>query len=147
MRPTQALSERMGRWYEETAARIKDDIEPQMEAFHAVNDTFKGIVTDWQMRDVDGVQMINDHSDPDYDATVMKRIETDVHTAITPIIAEVAKSEERLLRYQTRLETALRKIGEGDTEMIAHPMKDSYHTVWFELHEELIRLSGRVRSE
>ena len=30
--------------------------------------------------------------------------------------------------------------------MMAHPLRDSYHTVWFELHEELIRLSGRNRA-
>jgi hypothetical protein len=29
--------------------------------------------------------------------------------------------------------------------MIASPLKDSYHTVWFELHEELMHLSGRSR--
>jgi hypothetical protein len=29
--------------------------------------------------------------------------------------------------------------------MVAHLLRDSYHTVWFELHEELIRLIGRKR--
>ena len=31
--------------------------------------------------------------------------------------------------------------------MVAAPVKDSYHTVWFELHEELIILSGRNRAD
>ncbi len=31
--------------------------------------------------------------------------------------------------------------------MLAHPLKNSYHTVWFEFHEEIIRLSGRKRTE
>jgi pyruvate,orthophosphate dikinase len=31
--------------------------------------------------------------------------------------------------------------------MLAAPLKDSYHTVWFELHEELIILSGRSRAD
>ncbi len=31
--------------------------------------------------------------------------------------------------------------------MVAAPNKDSYHTVWFELHEELLVLSGRPRTE
>jgi pyruvate,orthophosphate dikinase len=30
--------------------------------------------------------------------------------------------------------------------MIASPLKDSYHTIWFELHEELIHLAGRDRA-
>jgi pyruvate,orthophosphate dikinase len=31
--------------------------------------------------------------------------------------------------------------------MMASPLKDSYHTVWFEYHEELIALCGRNRLE
>jgi pyruvate,orthophosphate dikinase len=30
--------------------------------------------------------------------------------------------------------------------MLASPLKDSYHTVWFEFHEELIALTGRDRA-
>jgi hypothetical protein len=29
---------------------------------------------------------------------------------------------------------------------LTRPMVDSYHTVWFELHEELIGMAGRTRS-
>lgn len=146
-RPAPETADKVDACYRDRAAQIKDRIEPQMGAFHAVNDTFKGIVTDWQMRDVDGTQVINDHSDAAYDAAVTKRIATDVHRVITPILAEVSKVENRLMRYQTRFEQALAGIEAGDKDMVAHPLKDSYHTVWFELHEELIRLSGRVRTE
>ena len=31
--------------------------------------------------------------------------------------------------------------------MFAAPIKDSYHTVWFELHEDLLLLSGNERKE
>ena len=31
--------------------------------------------------------------------------------------------------------------------MGAHPMRESYHTVWFELHEDLIRLAGKTRED
>ena len=30
--------------------------------------------------------------------------------------------------------------------MMAAPIKDSYHTLWFEMHEELIELCGRSRA-
>jgi pyruvate,orthophosphate dikinase len=30
--------------------------------------------------------------------------------------------------------------------MLAAPLKDSYHTAWFEYHEELITLCGRDRA-
>ena len=56
---------------------------------------------------------------------------------------EVATSEPRLARYTERLHAALEALQEGDVQMMAHPLRDSYHTAWFELHEELIRLYGR----
>jgi pyruvate,orthophosphate dikinase len=31
--------------------------------------------------------------------------------------------------------------------MLASPLKDSYHTVWYEYHEEMIHLVGRTRLE
>ena len=42
---------------------------------------------------------------------------------------------------------ALAEIRDGDHTMVAAPIKDSYHTVWFELHEDLLMLSGRERKE
>ena len=133
--------------YAEDAERVKQQIEPEMNDFHSVNDTFKSIVTAWQMREQGGAQVMNDHSDPAYDRGVIRRIESEVHTAIVPIIERLSSVVPRLVRYISRLERALERIGEGDTDMVAHPIKDSYHTVWFELHEELIRLTGRKRAE
>lgn len=147
VRPTPDLVARIDGMYVTAAAQIQDQINAEMGAFHTVNDAFKDIVTQWQMRIVDGQQTINDHSDPEYDASVMKRIGTEIHGTIVPIIEKVAKAEARLIRYRDRLASAVESIGNGDTEMVAHPLKDSYHTVWFELHEELIRLSGRTRTE
>ena len=50
-------------------------------------------------------------------------------------------------RYRERLEGSLAAVAGGDLGMMAHPVRDSYHTVWFELHEELIRLTGRNRAD
>jgi len=77
----------------------------------------------------------------------MARIGTEIHPVITPIIEHVAKAEPRLIRYGDRLEGALTRMTESDKDMVAHPLRDSYHAVWFERHEELIRLSGRPRTE
>ena len=77
---------------------------------------------------------------------MLNRREPGVHRAIVPTIAAVAGAEPRLARYQARLDHALAAVRVGDTQMMAHPLRDSYHTVWFELHEELIRLSGRDRA-
>jgi pyruvate,orthophosphate dikinase len=70
-----------------------------------------------------------------------------VHDGICEILASVGRTINRLEAYRHRLEAALRSIDAGELEMVAHPLKDSYHTVWFEMHEELIRLSGRNRGD
>ena len=44
--------------------------------------------------------------------------------------------------YAERLDAALRRARDGDMSWLTRPMVDSYHTVWFELHEELIGLAG-----
>jgi pyruvate,orthophosphate dikinase len=35
----------------------------------------------------------------------------------------------------------------GDHRFVASPRVDSYHSVWFELHEDVIRLAGRTRED
>lgn len=147
VRATPALIAKMGEWFAGEATRLGPHIEAQMESFHAVNTDFKIVVTDWQMRCVDGNMVPNDHTDTEYDASVVARLRCDIHAAIGPILGALARAEPRLGRYLERLELALAAVEDGIGEMVAHPLKDSYHTVWFELHEELIRLSGRNRAE
>ena len=47
--------------------------------------------------------------------------------------------------YRSRLTAALDAARAGDQRFVASPRVDSYHSVWFELHEDLIRLAGRTR--
>jgi pyruvate,orthophosphate dikinase len=35
----------------------------------------------------------------------------------------------------------------GDNRFVASPRVDSYHGIWFELHEDLILLAGRNRAD
>ena len=50
-------------------------------------------------------------------------------------------------RLSAKLCTALDKVQAGETAWLTRPLVDSYHTVWFELHEELILASGLTREE
>jgi hypothetical protein len=49
--------------------------------------------------------------------------------------------------YRAKLDEALVKINDGDTAWLTRPIVDSYHTVWFELHEELIGAAGLTRQD
>jgi pyruvate,orthophosphate dikinase len=51
----------------------------------------------------------------------------------------------RLAAYVARLERAAERIAGGDHSHVAKLIADSYHTVWFELHEDLISLAGLTR--
>jgi pyruvate,orthophosphate dikinase len=130
-------------WEREQAGRVIDDV---YESFVPINDEVKQIVTDWQMRPVGGELTINDHSDRRHDDRViarLRRTDAKVSTALAPLAITLTRFDV----YPRRLGRALTLVGEGDHSMLAAPLKDSYHTVWFELHEELIILSGRNRSD
>ncbi len=133
--------------YATDAAELGPVIEPHMHEFHAVNAAFKQVVTSWQLRTVGDETVPNDHDDDAYDASVVARVRNEIHARIAPIIADVTRVAPRFGRYATRFEAALDALEAGQSEMMAHPLKDSYHTIWFELHEEFIRLTGRNRAD
>ncbi len=110
--------------------------------FRPVNTDFKSLVTDWQVKG--GAP--NAHDDADYDAAVLARLDR-VHARVLPIIDAAAAQSPRLHAYSTKLLAALDKVKAGDTAWLSSPLIDSYHTVWFELHEELIGAVGLTRAE
>ncbi|MBK7328029.1 MAG: hypothetical protein IPI85_02710 [Dehalococcoidia bacterium] len=69
-----------------------------------------------------------------------------LHASFAPVVDAAGSVAVRLANYRTRFETALEAFAAGDHSMLASPLKDSYHTVWFEFHEELIALTGRDRA-
>ncbi len=117
-----------------------------IEAFAALDRRMKETVTAWQMREVDGQQVLNDHSDADYDAAVLARL-ADLHRDAVAWLGPLAEAVPSLRGYVSRLERANEAIEAGDHRYVASPRVDSYHSVWFELHEHLILLAGRSRAE
>ena len=146
VRLTREASAAVDDLFRRDAARLHTVVEAVMDDFHAVNGAFKELVTSWQMRVVEGAEVVNDHTDAAYDNVVTARLRDDVHPRVLAVVDEVSAAEPRLARYAERLATALEAVQQGDVQMMAHPLRDSYHTVWFELHEELIRLCGRDRA-
>jgi hypothetical protein len=108
--------------------------------FRTVNAEFKALVTDWQVKN----GQPNTHEDTDYDAAVLARLD-DVHHRVTPTLAAAAAQLPRLSRYSAKLQAALDHVHAGETAWLSRPLIDSYHTVWFELHEELIVAAGLTR--
>ena len=113
--------------------------------FHAVNADFKALVTDWQLKG-GPAGTPNAHDDAEYDAAVLARLD-EVHARVVPIIDEATTQLPRLNAYSSKLSVALHKVKAGETTWLARPLIDSYHTVWFELHEELIGAVGLTREQ
>ncbi len=123
-----------------------DSASAALDAFLALDHRMKETVTAWQMRDVDGTQTFNDHSDAAYDAQVLEALaslHSDASAWLRPLVAELP----RLAAYLERLERAAAAARGGDSRYVASPRVDSYHGAWFELHEDLILLAGRNRAD
>ncbi|HYD10185.1 MAG TPA: hypothetical protein VEA78_08785 [Acidimicrobiales bacterium] len=131
---------------EELAASAQRDVvDSAYRRFLEVNADMLGVCTAWQLRDVDGSQTINDHSDADYDAGVVQQL-LGIHDRVRPVTADLRDALHRFAPYGDRLRSALEKVVDGQHEWFTKPVIDSYHTVWFELHEDLLSTLGIERA-
>ena len=121
-------------------------LETEYERFLPLNTEFKKLVTDWQMRVVDGKQLRNDHSDKGYDEAVLARLPA-LHQATVDLIEDIAAHVPSIADYRRRLNSALARFDAGDQRYFTAPDRDSYHTVWFEFHQEMIGLLGTTRAK
>ncbi len=117
-----------------------------LERFLPLDSQLKAIVTAWQLRTVDGRTVANDHTDEAYDAALLEQL-AGLHTLVAAWLEPLWTVLPRLHGYQDRLQRALDQARDGDRRFVASPLVESYHSIWFELHEELIRLSGKTRGE
>ncbi len=130
----------------DTAAWGVDRATAALDAFIAFDARMKATVTAWQMRDVEGEQTFNDHTDPAYDAGVLAELAA-LHADAGAWLDGLLDGLPRLAVYRRRLDRANVAAQAGDARFVASPRVDSYHSVWFELHEDLIRLAGRNRAD
>jgi hypothetical protein len=132
----------------ELVAKERDSIDHDAlaaayEEFDSHNSDLKEIVSAWQLRDGGAP---NDHTDAGYDAGVLARL-GELHERFRPLVERIVTIAPRLAPYTTRFDNALEQVRAGDHAYVARPITDSYHTVWFEFHEELIGLLGLSREE
>lgn len=106
--------------------------------FLPLNERFKRLVSTWQVLSATG------HSKADWSDLLASVIS--LHADFRPLVDATVGHLARLAPYGPRFDRALVNLQAGDASMLASPLKDSYHTVWFEFHEELIALSGRNRA-
>jgi hypothetical protein len=98
--------------------------------------------TAWQVR---RGNELNDHRDEAYDARVIERLGA-LHEAATPVCTALAGVLERFGGYEARLQEALDRVRRGEHEWFTGAGVASYHSVWFQLHEDLLATLGIDRS-
>ncbi len=144
LKPTgRAENERLLR-EELDAAGQRDLVQQAYDRFLALNGTMLAVCTRWQVRDLDA-QQLNDHTDAAYDASVLAEL-AELDAGVQPICAELAGAFGRFSVYAPRFDLALEKLRAGELEWFTKPVMESYHTVWFELHEDLLATLGIDRA-
>ena len=122
------------------------DAKALLDAFIPLDHEIKDIVQAWQLRSSDAGELVpNDHTDEEYDRAVLARV-SGLHAQASGELTDYAERFPRLHLYLGRLDTAAAAVSDGNGQYVASPRVDSYHSVWFELHEELINLAGSTRS-
>jgi hypothetical protein len=115
------------------------------DRFRRLNVAVLDACSRWQVRDVDGRPVLNDHRDPAYDAGVVADLAR-VHLQAEPLCDDLAGALARYRPYRPRLRHAVERVAAGEREWFTKPLMPSYHTVWFELHEDLLATLGLERS-
>jgi hypothetical protein len=129
-------------------ARLPAGAEPEQAAqraytrFLPLNRELIRVCNDWQVRP-GGVP--NDHRDASYDWSILDRVHT-LDERAAPIVSRLGRAVARFADYRPRLRAALARVDDGDTEWLTSPRIDSYHTVWMQMHEDLLLAIGGDRS-
>ncbi|CAG4908066.1 MULTISPECIES: hypothetical protein [Acidithrix] len=126
--------------------RENEALNKSYERFEVINKRLLALFTAWQSVTKAGTSVPNDHSDFEYDNRIFDDL-GGIHERSQPIIAAFSKEVPRFALYEERLSDAYDKVLSGQSEYVSGVRIDSYHTIWFELHEDLLRLLGRTREE
>ena len=112
--------------------------------FLHLNQQMLAVCTDWQIVDRDPV-VLNDHQNPARDSVVIAAL-GEIDDRIAPVCAELEAVLTRFGRYRSGFTEALRRLGRGETDWLTKPTILSYHTLWFQLHEDLLATLGLERA-
>lgn len=114
------------------------------ERFLPLNEELLRAASDWQVRVHGGVETPNDHADPVYDQGVIDRL-CALHDRALVACRRMTRRARRYAPYRARLNDCVDRLSCGDTSAFTAALAESYHTVWFELHEDLLLTLGFER--
>lgn len=120
-------------------------VEAVHAAFGVLNARLLTAATRWQIRPIPGDPLaVNDHTDARWDDRVLDELGS-LLRAVVPLTEHLTAVLPRCDRYPDRLALALTRAERGERSWVDRPGVDSFHTVWFELHEDLLATLGIER--
>ncbi|ADB32013.1 hypothetical protein Kfla_2948 [Kribbella flavida DSM 17836] len=113
--------------------------------FLPLNDRLQQACTQWQLRPSPGDPLAaNDHTDPAWDRRVIEELAS-LAQQLGLLSDRLCTALERFGGYDRRFAAALDRASAGDGRWVDGTGIDSCHTVWFELHEDLIATLNLTR--
>ena len=70
----------------------------------------------------------------------------DIDDRLRLVLGDLEAAAPRYRVYRKRFAGALDRVLAGETDYFTKPVIPSYHTVWFELHEDLLASLGIDRA-
>lgn len=116
---------------------VRSVLEATAANFETLNPQLVRVATAWQLRDPS--------NDADGAAEVLGEL-TDLALELHELMAELVERLPRFGRYPRQFASALAMARAGDLSWIAGVGRLSCHTVWAELHQDLLSTLGRDRS-
>ena len=113
--------------------------------FVPLNRRFGEACTTWQIRPTRTDPMaFNDHTDWGWDERVLRSL-TSLGRAFADVCTGLTASLRRFDGYAGRYTSALARVEAGQRRWVDSPELDSCHTVWIQLHEDLLATLGIPR--
>jgi hypothetical protein len=138
----------------ENGQRLADELattdsRPAIEAaygqFLPHNDRLLRAATDWQLRPSQADPLaVNDHRDQQWDRRVLDELAA-LGADLRRIDQTLSARLSRFRGYGHRFAAALDRVRRGELSWVNRPKADSCHTVWMQLHEDLLATLGRER--
>jgi len=123
----------------------RDEVLRVHADFRPLNAHFQEAVTRWQVRPLPGDDLAsNDHTDHRWDDRVMDAL-TVLGRRLIPLDTALTEVLTRFAGYQQRYAAAMVRVHRGEPGWVDGIGIDSCHTVWFQLHEDLLATLGIER--
>jgi hypothetical protein len=132
--------ERLENLLADEGLRTDEGLKDCYDLFLTINNRVLKVSSDWQVRD--GAP--NDHSDAIYDEEVIDKLD-ELNDRVRACMRKMAACAPRFTTYGARLDSCVERLLAGDRTAFTAPLAESYHTVWFELHQDLLLTLGLER--